>query len=103
MTYHFAKKKSRGNQITETIMGSINQAIEKQGESKMSWKKEEIDLQKEVKEKELALQRRTFFMQKKKIDTELTVLEKKCEVEVQKSRREAELIEEQKKLLFKIG
>ncbi len=65
----------------ETIMGSINQAIEKQGESKSSWKKEEIEMQKEIKEKELLLQLKNYFIQRKKVDAE-----------VEKSKKEAELI-----------
>jgi len=36
-------------------MGSINSAIEKQGESRNVWKKEEIAIQKEMKEKDLTL------------------------------------------------
>ncbi len=67
-------------------MGSINHAIEKQGESKTSWKKEEIEMQKEIKKKELLLQLKNYFMQRKKVDAE-----------VEKSKREAELIEEQQK------
>jgi hypothetical protein len=35
-------KKARGTWIKETIMGSINQAIENKGESKNSWKKEKL-------------------------------------------------------------
>jgi hypothetical protein len=67
-------------------MGSINQAIERQGQSKNSWKKDEIEMQKQIKEKELLLQRKNYFMQRKKVDAD-----------VEKARREAELIEEQKK------
>ncbi len=63
-------------------MGSINQVIEKQGESKNSWKKEEIEMQKEIKVKELLLQQKSNSC-REKIDPE-----------VEKSKEEAELIEE---------
>jgi hypothetical protein len=77
-----SKKLARGTRITETIMGSINQVIEKQGESKNSRKKEEIEMQKEIKVKELLLQQKSNSC-REKIDPE-----------VEKSKEEAELIEE---------
>ncbi len=46
-------------------------------------------MQKEIKEKELLLQRKNFFIQRKKVDAE-----------VEKSKKEAELIEEQKKTVM---
>jgi hypothetical protein len=73
---------------------SINSAIEKQGESRNVWKKEEIAIQKEMKEKDLTLW--NDFMQKKKIDVELTVMGKTCAIQVEKSKREAEHLEDQK-------
>jgi hypothetical protein len=79
-------KVAKGSRLTEAIMGSINQAIERQGQSKNSWKKDEIEMQKEIKEKELLLQKKNYFMQKKKVDADVV-----------KAFREAELIEEQKK------
>jgi len=45
-------------------MGFINSANKKQGKSKSSWEKK----------KELTLQLRNYFMQKKKINVELIVI-----------------------------
>jgi hypothetical protein len=45
-----------GFPVGPCMLRSINQAIERQGQSKNSWKKEEIEMQKGIKEKELLLQ-----------------------------------------------
>ncbi len=100
-------KNKRRTRITETIMGSLNEAISSQASSKSVWKKEEIEAHKEMKSAELALQQKNYFLSRRKITAEVQVMNKRCEVkvektrlELEKTRREADLLEEQKKQLM---
>jgi hypothetical protein len=85
------------NRIRETIMGSVTDAIEKQGAAKSVWKKEELEATKAWKAEELMLQKRQLVMQQKRSHVEVEVLNRKSEVEIRKMNHEAALLEEQKK------
>jgi len=90
-------KAVRKNRIMETIMGSVTDAIEKQGAAKSVWKKEKLEATKAWKAEELMLQKRQLVMQQKRSRAEVEVLNRKSEVEIRKMNHEAALLEEQKK------
>jgi hypothetical protein len=93
-------KNTRGTCITESIMGYLNESISNQASAKSVWKKEEIEAQKEIKNKELALQQKNYFLSKRKINAEVEVMNQRCEVELEKTRKEIDLLEEWKKQLM---
>jgi len=78
-------------------MGSVTDAIQKQGAAKSVWKKEKLEATKAWKAEELMLQKRQLVMQQKRSHAEVEVLNRKSEVEIRKLNHEAALLEEQKK------
>jgi hypothetical protein len=100
MSLSSAAKGHRSTRITETIMGSINDAIEKQGGNKDSWKRHEIETNKELRGQEIELQKKQYFLQSRKVKAELLIMERKSEVEMEKSRTEAALLKEQTKTVM---
>jgi hypothetical protein len=50
-------KSTRSTRITESVMGSINDAVSKQASSKIVWKMGEIEVQKELKKEEIETQK----------------------------------------------
>jgi hypothetical protein len=100
MSLSSTAKGHRSTRITETIMGSINDAIEKQGGNKDSWKRHEIETNKELRGQEIELQKKQYFLQNRKIKAELQIMERKSEVEMEKCRTEAALLEEQTKTVM---
>ncbi len=81
-------------------MDSLNKAIEKQGEAKLAWQMNAININKELKEKDWKLQHLNWKTQSTKITAELKALEAKNAIEIEKSKKEVEVIEEQKKSLI---
>ena len=78
-------------------MGSVTDAIQKQGAAKSVWKKEKLEATKAWKAEELMLQKRQLVMQQKRSHAEVEVLNRKSKVEIRKMNHEAALLEEQKK------
>jgi hypothetical protein len=97
MSLSSTAKVGRSNRITESIMGSITDAIEKQGGTKDSWKRHEIETNKELRGQEIELQKKQYFLQSRMVKAELLIMQQKTAVEMEKSRNEAALLEEQTK------